>query len=575
MALIEDFLKGLFKEKTEKADSKEIDYSKMWDNDVPDDVVRKYRHQPEVTEKQIQAILNRKDLQTDDVVSQLLLTDYAKINNVSENILNTPFKDIKPIHLLIAKFEERVLLDELCVTSECIHEIKHGRPEITGYHDGLGGLGVDRQEKDLIKRETQLQEIEESLSNYEKFINTANQKFSITHDDFVKYNKIDSELQKVGVNILNIKGEDLERLGNSQMTKNIIPISFSLDGVTIQTDAFLSLKEKNDGSLSLKIHAIVNDQERIRSIAKSDNGVETVFGMFYGDEDKALNFLKRNNLLESFAPVSSLYFETLDRNMFIGNYLDGVNDRGEAIEQAKKDYAIKTEQLEILDKAFRNECASFNIVKGVELEPAQIRELRHGKTIEVPGLLDDKGEKYAGFIHLNLTDAQIKEFKTNPSQAINLRKMAVVTPKHDYKVQVAQNNHGMKTEQNKFAKEHVKSGDAVSKDLKDVVGKISFLGAKGEVGEVNEYMDKESYLNAIKKEMDYNPDGFRYQTLSNEPELKKAADDIVYGAYGAENPKTLDWYSSAVNDTKKTKVSNVNFNKNQKNNPKNKKGQRL
>ena len=79
--------------------------------------------------------------------------------------------------------------------------------------------------------------------------------------------------------------------------------------------------------------------------------------------------------------------------------------------------------------------------------------------------------------------------------------------------------------------------------LPDIIGKISYYGFRGEVVEVMEYTDTQEYLNAIKKEIDYNPDGFRHQTLTNNPEVKKSVDDIVYGAYGADNPHNLEWYS--------------------------------
>jgi hypothetical protein len=30
--------------------------------------------------------------------------------------------------------------------------------------------------------------------------------------------------------------------------------------------------------------------------------------------------------------------------------------------------------------------------------------------------------------------------------------------------------------------------------------------------------------------------------LTSNPELKKSVDDLIYGAYGVDNPHTLDWY---------------------------------
>ncbi|MDR2878829.1 MAG: hypothetical protein LBV03_02840 [Fusobacteriales bacterium] len=78
--------------------------------------------------------------------------------------------------------------------------------------------------------------------------------------------------------------------------------------------------------------------------------------------------------------------------------------------------------------------------------------------------------------------------------------------------------------------------------MEKVIGKISFYGFDGTVEEVVEYTAKESYLNAIKKELDCNPSGFQHQTLTNDAEIRKTVDDLIYGAYGEDNPHTLDWY---------------------------------
>lgn len=82
----------------------------------------------------------------------------------------------------------------------------------------------------------------------------------------------------------------------------------------------------------------------------------------------------------------------------------------------------------------------------------------------------------------------------------------------------------------------------------EVIGKINYYGFKGEIAETMEYTDKESYLNAIRKEMDYNPDGFKYVTLTQDPQTRKAVDDVIYDAYGADNPHTMEYYSPKVED---------------------------
>lgn len=77
-----------------------------------------------------------------------------------------------------------------------------------------------------------------------------------------------------------------------------------------------------------------------------------------------------------------------------------------------------------------------------------------------------------------------------------------------------------------------------------VIGEIHYYGSDGNVGEVVEHTSNESYLNAIKKELDNNPTGFKHQTLTNDPEVRKSVDDLIYAAYGDKNPHSLEWYSS-------------------------------
>ena len=76
----------------------------------------------------------------------------------------------------------------------------------------------------------------------------------------------------------------------------------------------------------------------------------------------------------------------------------------------------------------------------------------------------------------------------------------------------------------------------------EVIGTINYYGFKGEISETIEYTDKEAYLNAIKKEMHYNPDGFKHTSLTNDPQTRKDVDDIIYDAYGENNPHTIEYY---------------------------------
>lgn len=71
-----------------------------------------------------------------------------------------------------------------------------------------------------------------------------------------------------------------------------------------------------------------------------------------------------------------------------------------------------------------------------------------------------------------------------------------------------------------------------------IVGKVTYFDS----GEEIRYYSSESYLNALRNEIDSNPDRFKYETLLRIPELVKDVDDLIYGAYGEENPNSLDSY---------------------------------
>jgi hypothetical protein len=75
-----------------------------------------------------------------------------------------------------------------------------------------------------------------------------------------------------------------------------------------------------------------------------------------------------------------------------------------------------------------------------------------------------------------------------------------------------------------------------------IVGKIHFLGSDGNIAETMEYTDVNTYLDSIRKESNRNPDGFRLETITSLPEVRKSVDDIIYGNYGLDNPHELEWY---------------------------------
>lgn len=66
-----------------------------------------------------------------------------------------------------------------------------------------------------------------------------------------------------------------------------------------------------------------------------------------------------------------------------------------------------------------------------------------------------------------------------------------------------------------------------------IVGRVTFAD-----GTAQEFTDPHQYLQTIKEELPFrNTTGFKHETLSEDPEIKKAVDDILLDFAGEENPR--------------------------------------
>ena len=64
------------------------------------------------------------------------------------------------------------------------------------------------------------------------------------------------------------------------------------------------------------------------------------------------------------------------------------------------------------------------------------------------------------------------------------------------------------------------------------VGRVSFAN-----GERMEFTAPQDYLRTIREELPTKDGtGFRFETLTDDPAVRKAVDDMVYDLYGEENP---------------------------------------
>jgi hypothetical protein len=77
-----------------------------------------------------------------------------------------------------------------------------------------------------------------------------------------------------------------------------------------------------------------------------------------------------------------------------------------------------------------------------------------------------------------------------------------------------------------------------------IVGSVSFLS-----GETQQFTDAKEYLDCIREELPHEATtGFRFRTITQDPAIRKAVDDIVFDLYGEENPCNEEDYNLAPSE---------------------------
>ena len=67
-----------------------------------------------------------------------------------------------------------------------------------------------------------------------------------------------------------------------------------------------------------------------------------------------------------------------------------------------------------------------------------------------------------------------------------------------------------------------------------IVGSVSFIN-----GDIQQFADAKAFLDCLREELPYRATtGFRFRTITQEPAIRKAVDDIVYDLYGEETPRS-------------------------------------
>ena len=74
-----------------------------------------------------------------------------------------------------------------------------------------------------------------------------------------------------------------------------------------------------------------------------------------------------------------------------------------------------------------------------------------------------------------------------------------------------------------------------------IVGSVSFIN-----GDAQQFADAKEYLDCIRKELPHEATtGFRFRTITQDPAVRKAVDDIVFDLYGEKNPCSEEDYNLA------------------------------
>ena len=77
-----------------------------------------------------------------------------------------------------------------------------------------------------------------------------------------------------------------------------------------------------------------------------------------------------------------------------------------------------------------------------------------------------------------------------------------------------------------------------------IVGSVSFLS-----GETQQFTDAKEYLDCIREELPYRAtSGFSFRTVTQDPAIRKAVDDIVFDFYGEENLCSEEDYNLAPSE---------------------------
>lgn len=343
----------------------------------------------------------------------------------------------------------------------------------------------------------------EIMEQKQKEENPQQQKQSYYHNP----EKIDWEgLKNLGVTKEQLeKNNVLETMLKGNKSPQLFSISMNLGNAVVKFDAKLSFQNKPDGSVALAVHGIRQEPELEKpffchkfseedkknllstgnmgrlaettnyktqetspsyiSIDRQTNEIvavkaenirlpEEIKGVKLSEEQKlALHEGKAvylENMLSKAGKEFSAHIQVNAEKRGIEFLFDKQPKQSQ--EQKQDKTAEQSQSKEIKQDADGKKIFIPQKIGGQEVSMKQQNELRTGKTVYLEGLIDKKGESYNAYVKLNPETKKLNFHSKNPDN------VQQVTPDNQHKTQVAANNEGKKTEENKHVNEPLKQG---------------------------------------------------------------------------------------------------------------------
>lgn len=399
-------------------------------------------------------------------------------------VFDNPEKDVSFFRIPADKYE----LLEKRISTEYENPTPSGITEIFSemekYKLNTENMGKNVKEENPQSQSTEKKNesgyrYDESKINWDQLKN-----FGITKEKLQETNALDSMLK-----------------GNK--SPGMYPISMNFEGVILQTDARLSFRNDKNGDVVMAVHGIRQQPELDKPF----------FGHKFSEEDKQ-NLLTTGNMgriaetrdfktgevtpsfisldkqtneivamkveyLRIPEKIKGVELSEQQQELLAGGKairLDGmtsnagkefsatiqVNAERRGLEfifdrqpkqaqenrqgQAKEQFQ-KQEQSQDEKKIFIK-----SEIGGQKITPKEQEDLRAGKTIYKEGILDKKGEMYNAYIKVDPGTNKLKFSSKNPDES------KVIAPANENRTQVAANNQGKKTEENKHVNGPLKQG---------------------------------------------------------------------------------------------------------------------